>query len=267
MKISIITATWNRGDTIRDTIESILSQTHQDWEHIIVDGASTDNTLEIIKEYENRYAGRLKLISERDNGIYDAMNKGIRMATGDVVGILNSDDFYFNDQVLHIIDKAFEMESVDSICAGAAAVKAGNINEIIRIKKGSEKPKSGFSNGWHPSHPTFYVRRNIYQKYGLFDLNFGTACDMELMIRFIEFHKISLKYIPEIFVSMRFGGASNGSIKAIFRSNKNVLKAFEKNNIKKPKFYLIKKLSPKLWNMILVKLHLINTSNYERHKS
>lgn len=140
MKVSIITATWNRGDTIRDTIESILSQTYQDWEHIIVDGASKDNTLEVIKEYENRYKGRLRLISEPDKGIYDAMNKGIAMATGDVVGLLNSDDYLYSDDVFESIVNTFKEQNCDGVHAGIVVVNP-ETSSVIRVKKGSSRPK------------------------------------------------------------------------------------------------------------------------------
>lgn len=245
MKISIVTATYNRADTIRDTIESILSQTYQDWEHIIIDGASKDNTLDVIKEYEDRYNGRLVLVSEPDHGIYDAMNKGIKFATGDVIGILNSDDMYYDSLVLGCIATTFDTKKTDSIFGGSIAVKWNDISKVIRIKKGSPKPPKGFATGWHPAHPTFYVRREIYEKFGSFDLNFGTAADMELMIRFLEKEKINSVYIPKILVKMRFGGASNNSINAILKANNHVLNAFEKNNLAKPRFYIFLKSAAK----------------------
>lgn len=257
MKISIITATYNRADTIRDTIESILSQSHEDWEHIIIDGRSNDNTLMIIAEYYYRYKGRLKLVSEKDRGIYDAMNKGISLATGDVIGFLNSDDVYYNSEVLSSIVKAFNDHPTDGVYGGSVATSYNNLNDIIRIKRGSPYPKGGFSSGWHPSHPTLYITCDIYEKYGYFDLDFGTACDMELMIRFIEKNRISLSYIPLILVKMRFGGASNNSIRAILKANEQVLRAFKKNNLPKPKFYLIKKLVPKILDTIKTSLGII----------
>lgn len=256
MKISIITATYNRADTIRDTIESILSQTYQEWEHIIVDGASSDRTLEIIDEYRDLYRGRIKIISEKDNGIYDAMNKGIAMASGDIIGILNSDDLYFDDEVLDSIHNAFANDSIDAIYGGIVVSSSNDLNKIIRIKRGSEYPNGGFRTGWHPAHPSFYVKNDVYKRFGSFDLNFGTAADMEIMIRFIERHHIKSVFIPKIMVKMRFGGASNSSVKAILRSNKQVLRAFEKNGLAKPNFYLIKKLAPKVGNIIKSKLGL-----------
>lgn len=255
MKISIITATYNRADTIKDTIESILSQSYQDWEHIIIDGASTDNTLEMINKYNDQYNGRLTLISEKDNGIYDAMNKGISLATGDVIGILNSDDLYFDTEVLAKIVRVFNKSNIDAIHGGVVISASNDVNKIIRIKKGSKYPKGGFSSGWHPAHPSFYVRKEVYDKFGKFDLSFGTASDLELMIRLIEKYHVSLEFIPIIMVKMRFGGASNNSIKALLTSNQYVLKAFEKNGLKRPNFYLIKKLWPKAMSMLKIKFH------------
>lgn len=259
MKISIITATYNRADTIRDTIESILAQTHQDWEHIIVDGVSKDNTLTIIEECRDRYKGRLKLISEKDNGIYDAMNKGIALATGDVIGFLNSDDVYYNSETLHHINTYLTESKNDCAFGGIVITSRNDLNKIIRSRKGSQYPKHGLSSGWHPAHPTFYAKRGIYEKFGNYDLSFGTASDMELMIRFIERNHISTTYIPHLLVKMRFGGASNGSIKALLKANAQVLRAFEKNELPKPSFYLIKKMTPKIIGLIRSKLGLEKT--------
>lgn len=258
MKISIITATYNRADTIRDTIESIIAQKYPDWEHIIIDGASTDDTLDIVKEYEEKYRGRLILISEPDNGIYDAMNKGINVANGDYIGFLNSDDFYYDDNALMSIATGIHESSADSVFGGAIAVDGLDTKKIIRVKKGSPYPKGGFGTGWHPSHPTFYARRECFERFGVFNLDFGTASDMELMIRFIERNHISTYYIPKILVSMRFGGASNSSMSALLKANNNVLRAFEYNGLKRPSFYLFKKLAPKLLNVFALKLGLLS---------
>lgn len=254
MKISIITATYNRADTIKDTIESILNQSHQDWEHIIIDGASTDNTLDIIKEYHDRYKGRLKLISEKDNGIYDAMNKGIAHATGEVIGFLNSDDVYYNSETLHHLNTYLTESKSDSAFGGIVITSRNDLGKVIRIKNGSEYPKNGMSSGWHPAHPTFYAKRDVYERFGNYDLSFGTAADMELMIRFIEKNHISTIHIPKFLVKMRYGGASNSSIKSILLANSQVVRAFKKNKLPKPRFYLFKKLAPKVISVIKTKL-------------
>lgn len=256
MKISIITATYNRADTIRSTVESILSQTYVDWEHIVIDGASSDNTLDVLKEYAGRYNGRLKILSEPDCGIYDAMNKGIAIATGDVIGFLNSDDFYFDSSVLDNISKEFDDKNTDAVYAGAVAVKSSDTSRIIRIKRGSKYPKNGFYEGWHPAHPTFYAKKECYDRFGNFDLSFGTAADLELMMRFIEVHHITTRYVPKLFVKMRFGGASNNSLSSLLKANSLVLRAFDKNGLRRPKFYFLRKIGPKFINMVRVRLGL-----------
>lgn len=248
MKISIITACYNSEKTIRDTIESVLGQTCTDYEYIVVDGASKDGTLSIIKEYEQRFGGKMRYISEKDNGIYDAMNKGIRMASGDVIGILNSDDFYLDNNVLMDINKAFD-GSVDAICGNLYFVDWEDTDKVVRTWKGSE-PKS-FKSGWHPAHPTFYAKKELYDRYGLFDTSFDVSADFELMLRFVEKHKAKIKYIDRFIIKMRQGGESTGSISKIVLGNKNIVRAFEKNGIKVCSvIYLVRRLFPKAMNII-----------------
>lgn len=263
MKFSIITATYNRADTIRDTIESILAQTYEDWEHIIVDGASKDNSLEIISDYQDKYNGRLKLISEKDKGIYDAMNKGIALATGDYIGFLNSDDFFFDSHVLEKVANALTQQSTDCIFGGTVVVDPIDTDKVVWVSKGSPYPPKGFSSGWHPSHPTFYTKKSCYDSFGSFDLDFGTASDLEIMLRFIEGRHISTQYLPIFFNKMRFGGASNKSFEAILNSNNQVLKAFDKNGLKRPKFYLWKKMWPKVMNRIKHVLGINQNINFQ----
>lgn len=255
MKISIITATFNSGTTLRDTMRSVLSQDYSDYEHIIVDGGSKDNTIEIVKDFEPEYNGRLRWVSEQDNGIYDAMNKGIRMAKGDVIGILNSDDFYADDSVLNHISK--EIEDVDIVYGDLVFVDISNTSKVIRTWTGSQYRARGFFKGWHPAHPTFYARKILFDKYGCFDISFDVSADFELMLRFIEKYKSSNRYIPHTLVRMRMGGESTGSIKKILQGNKNVLRAFEKNGFKTPTFYMLRRLAPKALNLIKTKLGLV----------
>lgn len=255
MKISIITATYNSGATARDTIESVLSQNYSDFEHIIVDGGSKDNTLDIIKEYEPKYNGRLKWISEPDKGIYDAMNKGIMMTTGDVIGILNSDDFYASNNSLNLIAK--NIEGKDIVFGDLIFVNQTDTNRIVRSWKGSPFKEGSFFKGWHPAHPTFYARKECFEKSGSFDIGYQVSADFELMLRFLEKEKYSSNYIPENLVKMRIGGESTNSIKNIIKGNKFVLKAFKKNGFKVPKLYIIRRLGPKGVQMIKRKLHLI----------
>ena len=223
MKISLITVTYNSGKTLSCTIESVLSQSCSNIEYIIVDGASKDNTVSIIKEYEPKFNGRMKWISERDKGLYDAMNKGIRMATGDVVGILNSDDLFMDDKVLADVAAAFDGQT-DAIFGNLYFVNQEDVNQIVRVWKGSSY--KSFKSGWHPAHPTFYVRKEVYEKYGGFDTTFDVSADFELMLRLIEKNGIYTKYLDRYMVRMRMGGESTGSIKNIIRGNKNIFRAF-----------------------------------------
>lgn len=247
MKISIITATYNSAKTVRDTLESVLSQTFKDYEYIIKDGGSKDGTLDIVREYEPKFEGRMRIISERDKGIYDAMNKGIEASTGDVVGILNSDDFYYSNDVFEKINDAFE-RGAEAVCGNLVFVDSEDTDKIVRTWKGS--PYRSFKKGWHPAHPTFYVKKEFYDKYGLYDTNFAVSADFELMLRFIEKYQIKIVYLNFNFIRMREGGESTGSIKRIIKGNKNVMKAFKKNGIPVSIFYPVIRLVPKFINKI-----------------
>jgi glycosyltransferase involved in cell wall biosynthesis len=247
MKISLITVTYNSSTTLKDTIQSILSQTYSNIEYIIVDGASKDNTVEIIKQHEPLFKGRMKWISERDKGLYDAMNKGIRMATGDVIGILNSDDLFMDNKVIEDIAAAFDNQT-KAIFGNLYFVDQVDINKIVRVWKGS--PYKTFKSGWHPAHPTFYVRKEVYEKYGVFDTTFDVSADFELMLRLIEKNAIQTKYLDRYMVKMRMGGESTGSIKNIIKGNKNIFRAFKKNGIPVSPLYPIYRLLPKIIDKI-----------------
>ena len=250
MKISIITSTYNSEKTVKDTLESIINQTYTDIELLIIDGKSKDKTLEIVRHYEKLFQGRLRYISEPDKGIYDAMNKGIRLATGDVIGILNSDDLYMDNKVLEDIAKTFVQSNVDAIYGNLIFVEENDTNKVVRTWKGSQYQPESFLKGWHPAHPTFYVKREMYEKYGVFDISFDVSADFELMLRFIEKFKISNLYMDRTLVKMRMGGESTGSIKKIITGNKNVLRAFKKNGFDVSVFYPVKRLLPKAINII-----------------
>lgn len=253
MKISIITVTYNSGNTLCSTFQSILSQTHSDIECIVVDGLSQDGSVSIIKEYELKFDGRLKWISEPDQGIYDAMNKGIQMATGDIIGILNSDDLLMDVNVLKDIAMAFD-DKTDAIYGNLYFVESNDVKHIVRIWKGSSY--KSFMTGWHPAHPTFYVRREVYEKYGTFDISFDISADFELMLRLIEKYHIRTKYVDRYMVKMRIGGESTGSIKNIIRGNKNIMKAFRKNGLAVSPFYPVIRLYPKILSLIKYKLRI-----------
>lgn len=252
MKISVVTATWNSGHTIGDAVESVLMQTHQDWEHVIVDGLSCDGTLDIVHEYDGRYAGRLRVICGKDEGIYDAMNKGVAAATGDVIGILNSDDFYADSEVLAKIAEA--IEDVDAVYGNLVFVDAEDSNRVVRRWKGSQYEPGYFLKGWHPAHPTFYARRELFERYGNFDTSFAVSADFELMLRMLERPNVKSKYIDHVMVRMRMGGESTGSIKKILAGNKNIIRAFEKNGFRAPRFYTLRRLLPKAIDMLKHKI-------------
>lgn len=244
MKVSIITATYNSAATIKDTLISVNNQEYPNIEHIIIDGNSSDNTLDIVREYGKRVT---IIVSEPDKGIYDAMNKGVRAATGDIVGILNSDDFYAYDDVISKIVAEFESdETVDGVYTDLFYVKQDNPEEVVRhwVSK-PFKPKSFFK-GWHPPHPTLYLKREVYDKYGVFDIDFRLAADFELMMRFFEKYKIKTKYLNITTIRMRLGGATSKNMSNVKKQNIECIKAFESNGFKAPVLYPVYRLFPKL---------------------
>ena len=229
MKVSIITVTFNSISVINDCLDSISSQEYDNIQHIVIDGASTDGTLSIL-EYKNSQINIL--ISKPDNGIYDAMNKGIKIATGDIIGFLNSDDFYPNNKVISKVVKEFEKDSfLDACYSDLIYVDQFNTSKTIRYVKSSKFQEGLFSKGWCPPHPTFFVRRSVYKKFGNFDLSYKFASDVDLMMRFLEKYKIKSKYIPEVWVKMRMGGVTNKNLKNIWLQNKEIIHSFNKNNL------------------------------------
>jgi glycosyltransferase involved in cell wall biosynthesis len=233
MKISVITVCRNSVLTIRDTFDSVLAQTYPDIEYIVIDGASDDGTVDIIKEYESRFNVMMRWISERDSGIYDAMNKGVRMAGGDIVGILNSDDRYASNSVLSLVHSAITENNADSCYGDLLYVKNGKPHRYWRAGE-----RKTFVSGWMPPHPAFFVKKAVYDHYGLFRLDCGTAADYEIMLRFLEKHKISTAYIPEIVVLMTAGGVSNMGVKSKIRASIFDDYAWEINNMC-PAFYTL----------------------------
>jgi glycosyltransferase len=232
MKISIITATYNSAATVRDTLTCIAEQQYANIEHLIVDGLSKDNTLAIVKEFSHV----AKVISEKDKGIYDAMNKGVQLATGDIIGILNSDDFYTSPLILSKVAAAFEDPAVDAVYGDLQYVKATNVQAVTRTWKSGVYKKKYLYYGWMPPHPTFFVRRQVYDKCGLFNTSLQSAADYELMLRVLLKHNVSARYIPEVLVKMRAGGISNSSVKNRLRANKEDAMAWKLNQLK-PYFF------------------------------
>lgn len=223
MKISIVTACYNSATTIRDTLRTIQMQTHQDIEHIVIDGGSTDGTLEILEQNKQHIA---YLTSEPDNGLYDAMNKGISKATGDVIGLLNSDDLFANQWALSHVQEALADESVDACYGDLVYVNHDNINQVARYWKSSVYSPDLFAKGWVPAHPTFYVKKRVHEQHGmLFNVDYKLAADYDVLFRLLFSHGIKTTYIPEVMVKMRLGGATNKSLKNIVNQNKEIMRA------------------------------------------
>jgi len=243
MKISIITATWNSASTIENAILSVASQTYRDVEHIIVDGNSSDATLEIVFRHEDKID---KLISEPDHGIYDAMNKGIALSTGDIVGILNSDDFYANPHVLADVARIFEDKSIDTCYGDLIYVDPINVKRITRYWRSGTHHSKRFYQGWMPPHPTFFVRHSVYEKHGCFNTALGTAADYELTLRLLLKNSVSTTYIPEVLVHMRSGGASNASFKSRLATIRMANLSWKINDLKPLPWTLIFRLLSKL---------------------
>jgi glycosyltransferase len=231
MKISIITVVYNNEKTIESAIKSVLAQSYRDIEYIIVDGASKDATVSII----NKYSKQVLLTSEKDNGIYDAMNKGVSRATGDVIGILNSDDIYFDHTVIQKVADAFSNDDDLAILYGDLVyVKADDTDKVVRYWKSGPYHDRFFEYGNVPPHPSVFLRRRVYDECGLFNLKFRFAADYELMLRIFKRNTFKTKYVPKIFVRMRLGGATNQSFGNIYNGNKEILAAWRENNLKPP---------------------------------
>lgn len=225
VKVSIITIVYNNKWTIKDAINSVQNQNYHDIEHVIVDGGSTDGTIEIIEASLNH---NTRFISGKDNGLYDALNKGIRLATGDIIGILHSDDTFNGNDVISEIVKAFQQNDSDSIYGDLVYVNRIKSEKIIRNWVSGAFSKKKFEMGWMPPHPTFYVKKNVFEAYGLYDTDFKSAADYELMLRYLYKHNISTHYIPKTLVRMRVGGESNKSIKNRLLANREDYKAWKK---------------------------------------
>lgn len=228
MKISVITATWNSQQTVADTLRSLDAQLYQDTEYLVIDGASTDNTLDIVRSHGGRVD---KLISEPDQGIYDALNKGIEAATGDIVGFLHSDDVYANNKVLAKIAEAFATTNVDAIYGDLDYVSKDENDRLVRHWKSHPFKRRKLRYGWMPPHPTFYMRTQLYRDLGGFDLRFKIAADYDSLLRYLWKNQITVGYIPEVLVKMRLGGASNRSIKNMIQKSREDCLAMNANGI------------------------------------
>lgn len=253
MKISIITVSYNSAATIRDTINSVLTQTYNDIEYIIVDGGSTDGTVDIIKEYASLFGERMKWSSEPDKGLYDAMNKGISKATGEIVGTINSDDFYHRADIIGHVAKAFKNNDTQVIFGDVRFVNPGNLQRTVRYYSSRNFNVNKFRFGFMPAHPTFFTYKSYFEKYGYYKTDYKIAADYELLMRFLYTHKLNYKYLPVDFMKMRVGGASTKSFRSNITLNDEIIRACSENGISTNKLILYSKYFVKVWEFIALK--------------
>jgi glycosyltransferase involved in cell wall biosynthesis len=235
LKISLITVTYNSAATLDETIRSVISQDYPALEYIIKDGVSSDATLHIAGSHGEKVT---KVVSEPDKGLYDALNCGLKLAGGDIVGFLHSDDMFVHNQVLSRVAAVFEKENCEAVYADLYYVDRENAEKVTRKWKSGKYREGLFLEGWMPPHPTFFVRRDVYERYGNFNTEFRTSADYELMLRFIHKHKIKVAYLEDYIVKMRTGGQSNVSVSNRILANKEDRKAWRVNDLK-PKFYTL----------------------------
>ena len=231
MKVSIITVVFNGEKYLEDCIQSVLNQDYKNIEYIVIDGSSADKTLSIIERYRNQIH---YFISETDNGMYDALNKGIKIATGDIIGILNADDMLASDDVISAIVREFKEKQPDGVYGNLNYIDLGFSKKIIRKWVSKQFVKRDILLGWMPAHPTLYLKKELFSLYGNYSLDFGTAADYELMVRFLYLHQVNAKFLDKLFVNMRVGGMSNSSLKQRYLALINDYKAVKKNSLPYP---------------------------------
>jgi glycosyltransferase involved in cell wall biosynthesis len=228
MKISIITAVRNNRDTIADALESLLAQTHRDMELIVIDGNSTDGTREVLARYADRLA---ILVSEPDSGTYDALNKGVQRATGDVIGFLHADDLLADNTVLARIASVFADTTTDGSYGDLLYVGKQDVSHVIRYWRSCDFKPSLLAKGWMPPHPTLYLRRAVYQRFGGFDTAFRIAADYDFMLRILKSGELRMTYIPQVLVKMRVGGVSNRSLANLLRKSREDWQVLQRNGV------------------------------------
>jgi glycosyltransferase involved in cell wall biosynthesis len=229
MKISVVTVCYNSAAYIADALQSVEHQSWPDLEHIVVDGGSTDGTLEIVNSFAQPWR---RVVSEKDGGIYEAMNKGIGMCRGDVVGFINSDDFFATPEALKMVAGVFSDSTIDVCYGDLCYVNQHDTTRIVRSWKSSAFTPGMFLRGWCPAHPTFYVRRQVYERLGVFDLRYRIAADVELMARFMEVNHVASQYIPEVLVHMRMGGTTNRTWRNVLTQNREIWLAFKRHELR-----------------------------------
>lgn len=250
MRISVVTAALEGAEGLRATFGSLLEQRWRDWEYVVVDGGSGDGTIGMLQQWQEAYPGRVRWVSEPDGGIYDAMNKGIAMAGGDVLGFLGCGDTFADAWALERIAGALESDGVDAAFGSLVFVDAAGSDRVVRTWRATPYRRGIFDSGWQPAHPTFYARRGCFERYGVFDTALEVSADFDLMFRFMEVHGIRTVCIPHVLVRMVSGGTSNGNLRNILTAHRNIRVAFRKYGRRAPLFYSLRRLMPKLLNRV-----------------
>jgi len=228
MSLSIITVVYNRRDTVEECFQSLRMQTCSSYEHVIIDGASTDGTLEVLERIKDE---RTNLVSEPDDGVFDALNKGIKLSSGEIIGIVHSDDVFATSTVLERVLEAFSDQTVNAVYGDLNYVKADNLMQVIRHwKAGPFLPKK-LRRGWMPPHPTLFLRKEVFESFGMYDTKFSIAADYEAILRWFTQPNFKAVYIPEVLVNMRVGGQSNSSIKNLIIKSMQDFQAIRKNRM------------------------------------
>jgi glycosyltransferase involved in cell wall biosynthesis len=228
MKISVVTAVFNRCVTVAEAIEGVQNQSHEDIEHVVIDGASTDGTLEILHDLADH---RTQILSAPDDGIYDALNKGVSLASGDVIGIMHSDDMFASSKVLERVAREFEDPNIDAVYGDLQYVSATDPNRVIRHWRAGEYSSSKLARGWTPPHPTLYLRREVFERLGSYDASYQISGDYDAILRWFGHGRVRSVYVPEVFVLMRLGGESNGSLGRIIRKSRDDYRARCRNEM------------------------------------
>ena len=247
MKVSIITVCFNAAAHIDETIRSVMMQDHVDIEHIVIDGGSTDGTQDKVRRYSECIA---HFVSEKDKGVYDAMNKGLRLATGEVVAFVNAGDMIATRNTVSYMVKAFAEEDADAIYGDALMVDPDDITKVKRFWKGGAYDRANFRKGWMPPHLGTYIRKSAYDRFGLFDTRLKVSADYELMFRFLYKHRSQARYVPKVLVRFRLGGVSNRSLAHVWRANVEVYKAWKMNGERISPLIVLRKPLRKVLQML-----------------
>ncbi len=248
MKVTLITVCRNVASVITETLDSILEQEHKDLEVIVIDGASTDGTMEILEGYRSRLAA---LVSEPDKGIYDAMNKGLQRATGDVIGFVNAGDLLMTPSVIHQVVETFKRTNAEAVYGDIIMVDEADISQVKRLWKSGTYHRSNFNRGWMPPHVATFIRKGVYDRFGLFNIDLRIAADYEILFRFLYKHDIPTIHLPEVLVRFRLGGMSNGSVKHVLRANTEVRRSWKLNGFQAPPLLVTRKL----WSKVMQFFH------------